>query len=95
MSLVTCHICIFFLNKNKNPLEKIGQNDGAIRWRVCYQQGLPLLVHSTDSHFIQQSVYPYRGHSTTLPGHQLQSWPCGPVHRHPSDGIGSWELVET
>ena len=30
--------------RKKNSSEEIGQNGGASRWRVCYQQGLPCLV---------------------------------------------------
>ena len=27
------------------PSEKMGQNNGASRWRVCYKRGLPRLVY--------------------------------------------------
>ena len=49
MSPVPCHMSpvtrqIFFLIKEKNILNKIGQRGGVSRWRVCYQRGLPRLV---------------------------------------------------
>ena len=57
VSPVTCHVSpvtsrekkiTLFLLLKKNYIylsEKIGQNGGASRWRVCFHRGLPRLVY--------------------------------------------------
>ena len=50
VSPVTCHLshdfnfCFYLFMFLKYPSEKMEKSDGASRWRVCYQRGLPRLV---------------------------------------------------
>ena len=58
LSPVMCHLShvqkkFSNFNTKKKHFIKIGQKDGASRWRVCYQRGLPRLVYQT---FIIQIV---------------------------------------
>ena len=48
MSFIFIFLKHFFIKKKYItiliPQKKFGQSGGAIRWRVCYQRGLPRLV---------------------------------------------------
>ena len=39
------HIYLYFFLNKKYTIKNNGQSGGAIRWRVCYQRGLPHLVY--------------------------------------------------
>ena len=60
VSHVRCHMYLFFF------FFFFGQSGGAIRWRVCYQRGLPCLVFQTVGIIAERRYVDFFGYTPLL-----------------------------